>query len=231
MAVIASLKTLWKGENLEKGLDTHEIIRYFAVHNFLLNYDSYTGTELHNMVICEKDGILSVMPWDYNLAFDAYVNTLGKEVLEDPTTLLNQGIDTPLIHTDEKSRPLWSWIIRNEKYRREYHDVLSKLMEEYFESGVFAYELDALQGMLALYLEKDPNAFYSIEEFKKGCDVLRQFCLRRAQSVRKQLNGELGRDNTKQKDSDKVTASDLDVRSMGAYAFLAKEDLAKIRPY
>lgn len=66
-AVIASIKTLSRGKKLKKGLDTHEIIRFFAAHNFLLNLDTYTGTELHNMIVCEKDGILSVMPWDYNL--------------------------------------------------------------------------------------------------------------------------------------------------------------------
>ena len=50
-AVIESLKILQRGTDLEKGLDTHEIIRYFAVHNFVLNYDGYTGQELHNIPI------------------------------------------------------------------------------------------------------------------------------------------------------------------------------------
>ena len=222
-AVIASLKTLSQGKKLKKGLDTHEIIRYFAAHNFLLNLDTYTGIALHNMIICEKDGILSVMPWDYNLAFGTYVSGIGKEVLEDPTNLVNQGIDTPLIDTEEKDRPLWAWIMREEKYRQEYHDVLSALIKGYFESGVFEDEFNALQGMLVPYQEKDPNAFYSKEEFQKGCDVLRQFCLRRAQSIRKQLSGELAMDSTKQNDRDKVSASDLHVTDMGVYAYLPKE--------
>ena len=226
-AVIASIKTLSRGKKLKKGLDTHEIIRFFAAHNFLLNLDTYTGTELHNMIICEKDGILSVMPWDYNLIFGTYVTGIGKEVLEDPTNLLNQGIDTPLIGTEEKRRPLWAWIVQNEKYRKEYHDVLSKLMEGYFESGVFEDELNALQGMLAPYLEKDPNAFYSMEEFKKGCETFRQFSLRRAQSIRKQLSGRLAMDSAKQKDSDKVNASDLHIMDMGAYAYLPEKQKTK----
>ncbi|MBQ9291562.1 MAG: CotH kinase family protein, partial [Clostridia bacterium] len=219
-AVIASLKILSQGRKMKKGLNTHEIIRYFAVHNFLLNYDSYTGTALHNMVICEKEGILNVMPWDYNLAFGTYVSGIGKEVLEDPTDFLNLGIDTPLIDAEEKDRPLWSWIMQKVKYRREYHDVLSDMVESYFESGQFEKEFKARQAMIAPYAEKDPNAFYSYEEFKIGCDVLRRFCLKRAESVRKQLNGELATDTSKQNDRDRVNASDLNVMDMGAYVFL-----------
>lgn len=166
-AVIASLKILSQGRKMKKGLNTHEIIRYFAVHNFLMNYDSYTGTALHNMLICEKEGILNVMPWDYNLAFGTYVSGIGKEVLEDPTDFLNLGIDTPLIDAEEKDRPLWSWIMQKEKYRQEYHDVLSDLVETYFESGLFEKEFEARMAMIAPYAEKDPNAFYSYEEFKK----------------------------------------------------------------
>ena len=223
VAVIASIKRLSKGKKLKKGLDTHEIIRFFAAHNFLLSFDSYTGTELHNMVICEKDGILTFMPWDYNLAFATYVTGLGKAVLEDPTDILNQGIDTPLVGPDEADRPLWAWIQRKEKHRQAYHDALSDLIEGFFESGAFERELDALQALLAPYQEKDPNAFYTKEEFVKGCDVLRQFCLRRAQSVRKQLDGALATDSAKQNPGDKVSASDLDVRDMGAYTYLPKE--------
>ena len=62
-----------------------------------------------------------------------------------------------------------------------------------------------------------------MEEFKKGCEVLRQFALRRAQSIRKQLNGELAMDSEKQKEKDKINASDLNVMDMGAYVFLPKE--------
>ena len=40
--VIAALKAISENKNLEDYLDTDEIIRYFAAHNFVLNYDSYT---------------------------------------------------------------------------------------------------------------------------------------------------------------------------------------------
>lgn len=40
--VIAALKALSENKNLDEYLYTDEIIRYFAAHNFVLNYDSYT---------------------------------------------------------------------------------------------------------------------------------------------------------------------------------------------
>ena len=46
-----------------------EVIRYFVVHNFVCNGDSYTGTMIHNYYLYEEDGRLSMLPWDYNLAY------------------------------------------------------------------------------------------------------------------------------------------------------------------
>ena len=70
--LIASLKQLSTGENLEEVVDINATLRYFVVHNFVDNYDSYTGTMLHNYYLYEEDGKLSILPWDYNLAFGAF---------------------------------------------------------------------------------------------------------------------------------------------------------------
>jgi len=51
--VIRALKALSAKEDLDEYLDTEEIIRYFAVHNFLATYDSYTGLMLH-MTACDS---------------------------------------------------------------------------------------------------------------------------------------------------------------------------------
>ena len=56
-------------------------------------------------------------------------------------------------------------------------------------------------------MKKDPTAFYSVDEYKHGCEVLKQFCDRRAKSIRMQLDGK----------QDNVDASDLSVVDMGAF--------------
>ncbi|MBQ6120279.1 MAG: hypothetical protein IJI59_00915 [Clostridia bacterium] len=33
----------------------NEIIRFFAAHNYPLNFDSYTGSQLSNLILYEKD--------------------------------------------------------------------------------------------------------------------------------------------------------------------------------
>ncbi len=47
-------------------------IRYFVVHNYVCNGDSYTGSIIHNYYLHESDGRLSMIPWDYNLAFGTF---------------------------------------------------------------------------------------------------------------------------------------------------------------
>ena len=214
-AVVAALKALSERTDLEKHLDTDEIISYFAVHNFLLNFDSYTAGMLHNLVLYADNGKLALLPWDYNLSYGTFVSAVTNEVLENATDIVNYGIDTPLLCTDEESRPMWTWIVNDEFYLDRYHDALDTLVSDYYESGKFESEARALYEMILPYVEKDPTAFYSVEEFKQGFEVLIEFCKRRAQSVRKQLEGSLSGTNAEQKGEDKVDASDIDVMLMG----------------
>ena len=215
MAVIAALKHLADGTELESYLYTSQIISYFAAHNFVLNYDSYTAGMLHNLVLYEGNGKLALLPWDYNLSYATFVSAITNEVMEDVTEFLNMGIDSPLLRTEEESRPMWKWIVMDEKYLDEYHDALDALISGYFESGRFEKEARAVYEMLLPYVEKDPTLFYSVDEFKHGFEVLVDFCLRRAQSVRRQLDGNLATINGNQQNQDKVNASDLDVMDMG----------------
>ena len=208
--VIAALKGLSEGTDLETWLDTDEIIRYFAAHNFTLNYDSYTGSMLHNYYLYEKNGRLSMLPWDYNLAYGGFGGG------SDATELINTGIDSPLNGSSEDSRPMWAWIAASETYLEQYHAVYDELLTGYFESGVFEAEIGALYEMLRPYVEKDPSAFYTVEEFDTAAATLKQFCLLRAQSIRAQLNGSLAAKTSEQDAADRIDASGLNVDSMGS---------------
>ena len=227
-AVIAALKCLAEGGELETCLDTDEIIRFFAVHNFLLNYDSYTGAMLHNLILYEHDGVLALLPWDYNLIFGTFTPGVGKEVLVDMTDLVNQGIDAPLIGTTEAERPMWRWIVSDARCLAAYHAALGELAGAFLaEYGLD--ELRALEEMLLPYVERDPTAFYSTEEFRAACETLRQVCLRRAESVRRQLDGTLAPVGSQQLAADKVDASDLRLMDLGAFV-VGEEFLALAYP-
>ena len=213
--IVAAMRCLAEGADPSVCIDTDEIIRFFAVHNFILNYDSYSGTMLHNLVLCEAQGELSLVPWDYNLAFGAFVPVIGEDVLDDATDIVNRGIDSPLINTTEAERPLWSWIESDAGYREQYHRVLG-LMVAGIKSGTFEREMDRLYEMLLPYVEQDPTAFFTADEFTAGIETLRDFCLLRAESVQKQLSGELATFSLVQADADKVDASWIDMLAMGA---------------
>ncbi len=56
------------------------------------------------------------------------------------------------------------------------------MLTEYFESGSFEREYDETIRMILPYVEKDPTAFFTPEEFKSGSACLSDFvhCGRRA---------------------------------------------------
>lgn len=214
--VIAALKNLSEG-NVEDSLDTDSVIAYFAAHNFVMNYDSYTGNMLHNYYLYENDGKLSMIPWDYNLAFGAFTgqNNSGTE-LNNATAIVNCGIDSPLSGAEEDDRPMWSWITSDEEYLEKYHDVMDHLITGYFESGEFETEVNAIYKMILPYVEKDTSGFYDAEEFQTAFETLKTFCTKRAESIRLQLDGTLSTVTSEQTQNSKVDASDITISDMGS---------------
>lgn len=212
--VIEALKKLSQGDT--SGLDTDELIRYFAAHNFVMNYDSYTGNMLHNYYLYENSGVLSILPWDYNLAFGSFMNQAGDS--KDPDTAVNMGIDSPLLGTTEEDRPMWSWITESEEYTEQYHKVYDELLTSFFESGECEKLMDSVYEMIRPFVEKDPTAFYTVDEFDSAYKMLRQFISLRAESIRKQLSGTLSPVTEDQNTEDRVDASSIDISVMGTHA-------------
>lgn len=208
--LIVAIKALNSGENIEQYWDMDEVIRYFAAHNFVLNYDSYTGTMLHNYYLYENDGKVSVYPWDYNLAFGGFQGGT------DATSAVNWAIDSPLSGATEENRPLWNAVVSNEEYLEKYHQVYSELLRNFFENGKCTEEIERVYNMIRPYVEKDPTAFYTLDQFDTAENTLKAFCEKRAESISKQLNGTLGSTGDTQKNEDKVDASDLKLTDMGS---------------
>ena len=103
------LKALQAYEDLDAVLDIDQVLRYLVVHSYVVNDDSYTGSMVHNYYLYEQDGKLSMIPWDYNLAF-------GTFQAGDAGSAVNSPIDEVL--TD---RPMQAWIFSDEAYTAMYH--------------------------------------------------------------------------------------------------------------
>ena len=209
--VILALKALSENEDLETYLDTEEIIRYFVAHNFVLNYDSYIGTMLHNYYLYENDGRLAMLPWDYNEGFGAFSRGAGQST---STTLVNTGIDTPLSGATEADRPMWNWIVSNDEYLEQYHEIFSELISTYFESGKYAEDIDAVYDMIQPYVEKDPTALCTGDQFRTAVSTLKSFCELRSESIRAQLDGTLATATTAQTSESQIDASNISLNDM-----------------
>ena len=181
--LIAALKDLNKQTNLEETVNVDEVIRYFVVHNFVCNFDSYTGSMIHNYYLYEEDGQLSMIPWDYNLAFGSFMGD------QDATSLVNYPIDSPVSSGDLDSRPMISWIFSDEKYTRMYHQLFQEFLEQYGGDNGLCQLIAKTKEMIAPYVESDPTGFCTYEEFEKGVTALEAFCSARLASIEGQLDG------------------------------------------
>ena len=201
--LIASLKKLSSGEDIESVVDVDAVIRYFVVHNYVCNGDSYTGAMIHNYYLYEEDGQLAMLPWDYNLAFGTFRGGNGQNTINTP-------IDSP-VSGSSADRPMWNWIAANEEYTEQYH----QYYEEFLNTVDVQSIIDNAYTLIKPYVEKDPTAFYSIEEFETGVETMRQFCKLRSESISMQLaNGETV-NNMNYVDASGLTLSDMGTMGRG----------------
>ena len=206
--LIAALKKLSEGDT--SAVDTDAVAMYMAVHNFLCNGDSYTGSMVHNYYLYEKDGVMSMIPWDYNLAFGGFTGG------SDATGTVNTAIDTLVSGGDDSDRPMAGWITASDESLALYHEKYQQFIDTVFTSGWFESQFDRVSAMIAPYVEKETRAFYSYEEFQTAADTLKTFCLKRAQSVQGQLDGSIPATSAAQQGSDAlIDASELSITAMG----------------
>ncbi len=207
--LIAALKKLSEGDT--SAIDTDSVAMYMAVHNFLCNEDSYTGTMVHNYYLYEDDGVMSMIPWDYNLAFGGFTGGI------DATDTVNTAIDTLVSSGDASERPMAGWITSSKENLALYHEKYQQFIDEVFTSGWFESEYERVYAMIAPYVEKETHAFYTYDEFQTGAATLKSFCLKRAQSVQGQLDGSIPSTDSAQRGSTAlIDASELSLSSMGS---------------
>ncbi len=216
--LISSLKNLSEGieesdsEKIESAVDIDAVLRYMVVHNFVVNGDSYTGSMIHNYYLYEEDGLLSMIPWDYNLAFGTFQG-------QDATSVVNDPIDTPLSVTgDSSDRPMFSWITSSEEYTEAYHEYFSEFIEQFYESGYMTELINSTYEMIREYVEKDPTKFCTLEEFDTAVEAMLKFVELRSESIKGQLEGTIPSRSSEQADKpdELIDASELNINDMGS---------------
>ncbi len=197
--LIASLKNLSTYSDLENTVDIDEVMRYFVVHNFVCNGDSYTGSMVHNYYLREKDGVLSMIPWDYNLAFGTFQGGSA-------SSSVNASIDSPVSNGDVDDRPMLGWIFSDQSYTDTYHELFAEFVARWFSNGELEQLIADTAEMVRPYVEKDPTKFCTAEEFEAGIAAMQQFVSLRGEAVSRQLAG----------DTTAVETGDLNLSDMGS---------------
>ncbi len=201
--LINSIKKLNSGEDLDNILDIDSIIKYFVVHNFVDNYDGYTSLFSHNYYLHERNGKLTMIPWDYNLAFGSFAvdpgnsssNLFGNYIkttnagygMSSAKSMVNYPINTPVFNTDLEKRPMINQIIKNSKYADKYHQSFEKFITDYFNSGYFDKFYKSTVDMISPYVKNDKKGFFTYNQFMEGVKELNKFCKLRSKSVQGQL--------------------------------------------
>lgn len=200
--LIDSLEKLSSYTDIEDVVDMDQVLRYFVVHNYVVNGDSYTGSMIHNYYLYEENGRLAMIPWDYNLAFGTFQGGNAQEAVNEP-------IDSPV--SDGDDRPMWGWILSDESYTEQYHQYFQTFLDTVDVQGM----IDDAYALIQPYVEKDPTKFYSTEEFETGVRVLKQFCSLRSESIQMQLKTGETVETMVYADASGITLSDMGSMNMG----------------
>ena len=208
---VASLNTLNNGkDSAEKQsvLDVDQCMRYFAVNNFVNNNDGLMGIMKHNFYVCENDGVLSYVPWDYNTAYggmhfeNAIRDMIGSDLCLEMDTermtanvmsldknLVNFPIDTPLYTGENDEIPMMSAWLDTEEGKAKYHEIYDEYIKK-FESGDYEKMRQQAQDLIAPYIEKNLT-FYTKEQFETASESMKLYLKYRSEAIRKQLDGEM----------------------------------------
>lgn len=205
--VVEAIKNVHGQTDIEKYIDVDQILKYMAVHNFSVNDDSLSGSMSHNYYLYEANGQISILPWDYNLAFGGMHGGDGTSVINDPIDDLWRGTK------------LFDFVLQNEEYKTRYHEYYNKLVNEYLYGGKFEETYNRIAGQIDELVKTDPNSMYTYEEYLKGIEVLYSAVMLRAESIKGQLNGTIPSTSEGQKtDSSKlVDASHLNLSDLGQF--------------
>jgi len=208
--VVTALKNISEGKDLEKYLDVDNVLKYMAVHTFVVNMDSLTGSMAHNYYLYEYDGQLNILPWDYNLSFGGM--SMGSS--DSASEMVNYPIDTPFSGTE-----FFDALLENEEYLERYHEYLQQLVDEYVNGGRFDEAYNRIRSQIDSLVETDPTALYSYEEYLTAADMLYQTIKLRAESISGQIKGTIPSTDEGQRrnSSALIDASSIDIKAMGQF--------------
>lgn len=168
-------------EDIESYLDVDEVLRYFAANTFLVNLDSYVSNMNHNYYLYENDGVVSILPWDYNLSFAGFQAGSASNAINFP-------IDSPVSNSLEDN-PLIANLLEVDEYKNLYHQYLDEIVNNFINNGNYETLITKTDALISDYVKNDATAFYTFDEYEDAVSNLLTFGYDRATSIAAQLDG------------------------------------------
>ena len=202
LKVIAALRYISERDRLEKHMDTDNLLRMMAVHNFAVNWDSLSKGMAHNYYLYEDGGKLNIIPWDYNLS----LNGSAAEVINDP-------IDDPWGSTG-----FFDPLLEDDAYLRRYHEYYRILTEGYIFGGGFDAFYERTRAQIDGLVETDPHALYPYTRYDAAAQLLYKIVMLRGESIREQLDEKIPSTASARRSGryDLISSSGIDLSIMGS---------------
>ena len=234
--VVEALKSVKEGKDIDKHVDIESVMKYIALQTIVVNYDCMTGPNVQNYYLREADGKISLIPWDYNLAWGGYPEDeemegeelieqaessrlpadAGKRSKEETSRIVNFPIDTPFFG-DLSQRTFFMKLLANEAYKARYYHYLNVLCNEYIKGDEFAKTLARIDKEIGKTVGTEANAFYTNEQFHKAKQTLQLVLEKRATSVLGQMIGTIPATWEGQKELPQklINSDDINLQDLG----------------
>ena len=201
-ALVQLIKTINQGGDLESIFNVDSFLKYLAVSTMTINYDGYQGGMFHNYYLYNNNGVFEWIAWDLNEIFNGFSRSAASDV-EATEHLIDEPVSGAM-----SNYPLIEAIFKNEEYVDKYHEYLQILSEGYLAEDNINSKVQSTYNMIKDYVETDPTAFYSYQQFEtalfedEGNSLsLMSFVEKRVANVEQQLSGKIPSTNNGQGNS------------------------------
>ena len=248
--VVAALKSVDEGKDIDAYVDVESVMKYMALQTIVVNYDCMTGHNVQNYYLREADGKISLIPWDYNLAWGGYPDDEGdfedfegfddfdpskmpqwidmpmtesSWSKEDVSKIVNFPIDTPF-SGKLSSRTFFMNLLANETYKARYYHYLNVLCKKYIKGGGFEKTVATINKEIGSFVGTEDNAFYSNNRFHKAMQTFDMLLQKRAASVLGQMKGSIPStwDAQKAEPEKLINSDDINLSDLGGLMVIEK---------
>jgi spore coat protein H len=148
--------------NLEKTFDLDHYLKYLAINNTIVNWDTY-GALAHNYYwyVPLETKKITWIPWDFNLSMTGSTATAGNQ--QNGGGISRNGVSLTMKEVNANSWPLIAYVAADPVYFEKYKSYVKTFKEKHFNTDLMNVRLEKEKNLLEpfIILEKSPYTFLS----------------------------------------------------------------------